>query len=47
MQRYKIFWKVRKFLRKKVKIIVFIGQVLRELAQFVALEGVCRYKLEK
>ena len=32
---------------KKDKIIVMTGQVLRELALFVALEVSCRYKLEK
>ena len=33
--------------KKKDKIIVMTGQVLRELARFVACGCVCRYKLEK
>jgi hypothetical protein len=32
---------------KKDKIIVLIGQLLRELARFVACGDDCRYKLEK
>ena len=32
---------------KKDKIIVLIGQVLREFAWFVAYGDDCRYKLEK
>jgi hypothetical protein len=32
---------------KKDKIFVLIGQLLRELARFVACGSICRYKLDK
>ena len=32
---------------EKDKLIVYTGQVLREMTRFVACGDVCRYKLEK